>query len=148
MVKFNGYRAFLRSIKRTMPKTSRKERAFIRYSSQVSRRYYVNCWSSLEEFVFAILAYLGEHGNFIHNFPFPSPKGSFYKLDFYDFERGLIIEVDGVFHTALPTQKIRDQERDKHLESYWNTILHVTSKDFKEPGFVFKKVSKFLKVYG
>jgi hypothetical protein len=145
MLRYNGYRSFLRAIKRPMPKTSRRERAFIKYSSEVSRRYYLNCWSSLEETTFAVLALLGEEASFIHNFPFPSPKGSFYKLDFYDFERMLILEVDGVFHTALPNQKARDEEKDKYLRSFGNRVLRLTSANFKDLRYLRDKISKFLR---
>lgn len=129
---FNGYRGFLRAAKRKMPATSAKERAFIKYSGNVSRRYYINCWSSLEEYTFAALVLLREENNFIHNCPFPSPKGSFYHLDFFDFDRMLLIEVDGIFHTAIPGQKERDAERDKYIGSFGIRILRLNSNDFKD----------------
>jgi len=132
MHRFNGYRAFLKAIKRPMPPTSAKERAFIKYSSNVSKRYYINCWSTLEEYTFAALVLLKEENNFIHNCPFPSPKGSYYQLDFFDFDRMLLIEVDGIFHTAIPGQKERDAERDKYIGSFGIRILRLNSNDFKD----------------
>jgi very-short-patch-repair endonuclease len=303
MHRFNGYRAFLKAIKRPMPPTSAKERAFIKYSSNVSKRYYINCWSTLEEYTFAALVLLNEENNFIHNCPFPSKiskdyitqltllylrscserndscpqvkqieditrntlksgrrlsivggqsirintenssingdsrikkslnstnenitprirekffrnnkkmkedlkgkcvlnlsrlsaanvqyvgrqiqeflssiidldvkrenhglkfinyhrknycplfnfcariatllstllksksRGSFYHLDFFDFDRMLLIEVDGIFHTAIPGQKERDAERDRYIGSFGIRILRLNSNNFKD----------------
>jgi len=132
MDRFGGYRSFLRRIKRPMPKTSAKERAFIRYSSNVSLNYYKNNWSSLEELAWCFLINLGLEDFFIHNCPFPSPSGSFYKLDFFSILFKLHISVDGVFHSAIPKQKERDEEKDKYLAKYNIKTIHLTSSDFKD----------------
>jgi hypothetical protein len=144
MRKFNGYRAFLKAIKRPMPPTSRKERAFIKYSGNVSRRYFINCWSSLEESTFGVLVLLGHENDFIHNCPFPSPKGSFYKLDFFDFINLLDIEVDGIFHTAIPGQAERDAERDAYIRSFGIDVLRLTSEDFHDLRIINRKVAQFI----
>jgi len=144
MRKFNGYRAFLKAIKRPMPPTSRKERAFIKYSGNVSRRYFINCWSSLEESTFGVLTLLDRENDFIHNFPFPSPKGSFYKLDFFDYVNLLDIEVDGIFHTAIPGQAERDAERDVYIQSFGIDVLRLTSQDFHDLRIILNKVAQFI----
>lgn len=142
--RFNGYRSFLRAAKRKMPPTSAKERAFIKYSSNVSRRYFENEWSSLEERAFWALGVLGEEDRFIHNCPFPSPSGHMYKLDFFDIDRKIVIEVDGVYHTALPTQKEKDNEKDAYLEKFGIRVLRLDSNDFKDLRTIHAKISQFI----
>lgn len=141
---FNGYRAFLRAMKRPMPPTSKKEWAFIRYSSRVSRRYYENCWSSLEEITFCLLELTLPDNDFIHNFPWPSPKGSFYKLDFYSPRLHKVIEADGIYHTALPTQRILDAAKDAYLKTFNVKVLRLNSNDFNNLPSAIKKVRRFL----
>ena len=143
MKKYNGYRAFLRIAKRKMPRTSRKERAFIKYSSNDSRHYYENCWSNLEELTFMVLVDLGEEDNFIHNCLFPSPSGHFYQIDFFDPFRVLFIEVDGVYHTALPSQRAKDIERDVYLSRY-GRVLRLASKDFSDLKEMKNKINEFI----
>jgi len=143
MKKYNGYRAFLRTANRKMPRTSRKERAFIKYSSNVSRHYFENCWSNPEELTFAVLVLLGEEDNFIHNCLFPSPSGHFYRIDFFDPFRILFIEVDGVYHTALPSQRLKDIERDIYLSKY-GRVLRLNSADFNDLKRMRNRINEFI----
>lgn len=136
MEQFGGYRAFLRRIGRPMPKTNAREEAFIRYSSMVSRWYHVNKWSSLEEYAWAVLEYLDLNNTFIHNFPFPSPKGSYYKLDFFNPWLKARIAIDGVFHQALPRQARLDEAKDAYLEQFGIKTLHLTGRDLHEADLV------------
>ena len=143
MDRFGGYRSFLRRIKRPMPRTSAKERAFIRYSSNVSLNYFKNNWSSLEELTWCILEYLDMEEIFVHNFSFPSPKGSYYKIDFFSLDLLARIEVDGIFHSAIPKQAERDKEKDDYFSKFGIVTLHLTSEDFKDLRIVTKKVLNF-----
>jgi very-short-patch-repair endonuclease len=143
---FNGYRSFLAIIHYPMPRTTKAEKTFIKYSSMVSRSYFINCWSTLEELTWSFLEYLNVAERFIHNFPFPSQSGPkyYYKLDFFDSMNLLHLSVDGIFHQAIPTQKDRDLLKDEWLRRYGIDTLHLMSKDFKDWRTTIHKIDDFL----
>jgi len=139
MKQFGGYRAFCRATNRKYPKTSAREAAFIKLSSAASRRWHYNNWSSLEEITWAILESFNVADEYIHNCPFPSPKGRWYKLDFFNPFTMKVIEVDGPFH-RIQTNKKLDQLKDKWLASFGITVLRLTLKDFKNWNIIIDKL--------
>jgi len=126
-----------------MPPTTAKEKAFIKYSSRASLNYFANEWSSLEETTWAILEKLGAN-EYIHNCLFPSPKDSYYKLDFFNPLQQKHISVDGIFHKAITHQSLRDREKDSYLASYGIETLHLVSEDFKDWKRLKEKIRRFI----
>ena len=54
-----------------------------------------------------------------------------YIADFYCYELGLIIEIDGVYHTH-DEQSVLDLLREKDLEEYGLTILRFTEQEVRK----------------
>jgi len=144
MKTFGGYRAFCRATHRKYPKTSKAEAAFIKYSSSCSKRWHYNHWSSLEELVWCFLEYLDVARDFIHNCPFPGPKGGRCKIDFYNPFTHKRISVDGVFHKVINSMKEYDRLKDKWYASWGIESLHITSDDFKDWSIIIDKLRKFI----
>lgn len=134
--RFNGYKSFIRYLGRPMPKSTSRDKSFAKIASKCSNEHHKIGWSNLEIQLWASLVYLDIHTDFIHNFPFPSPKGRYYKLDFYNIEHNLCIEVDGMFHSAIPQQKSHDEFRDRYLKSCGVTILRLSGNDIVNQDFI------------
>lgn len=130
--RFGSYSSFLRRLKRPIP----KNKSFTNISSKCSNRHHHTGWSTLEEKVWSVLVYLGVATDFVHNCPFPSPSNHHYRLDFYNIDYNLCLEVDGLFHKILPSQKARDNRRDEYLESCGIFTLRLSGDDISNPNFI------------
>ena len=53
------------------------------------------------------------------------PMGPFV-LDFFCFEAGLVVEVDGPYHLA---RRARDRQRDRWLRAEGLTVVHLTNQE-------------------
>jgi len=135
MRNWNGYRAFLRSIKMKAPTPTPREQAFINFSSICAKRYYANGeWSKFEKEIKPIIdkICLDLGLTYEHNFKFPSMKGKgYYKFDFYFFFRNepikRRIECNGVFHNIGNTKE-RDKLIDEYLLKFGIQTLRITVK--------------------
>jgi very-short-patch-repair endonuclease len=52
-----------------------------------------------------------------------------YIVDFYCYELGIVIEIDGISHRDKGQY---DQKRDEYLESYGLKILHISDQNIKQ----------------
>ena len=140
--KYGGYRTFCRVNHIPEPKPTKQQRAFIRYSSRCSRRYYRNNrWSTLDLKTKEILESLGFIYNldFYHNYRMPSARGRTYELDIFFPTILLVFENNGLFHN-LGNSRERDREKAEWLKKYGIKVVFLESKEFNDLGSLKAKV--------
>jgi len=132
--KYGGYRAFCRANRIPEPKPTKQQRAFIKYSSRCSRRYYKNNrWSTLDLKTKEILESLGfiYNQDFFHNYKVPSARGRTYELDIFFPTILLAFENNGLFHN-LGNGRERDREKAEWLKRYGIKVVFLESKEFND----------------
>lgn len=71
-----------------------------------------------------------------------------YIADFYCYELGLIIEIDGVYHTH-DEQSVLDALREKDLEEYDLTILRFSEQEVRKDMInVLRAIEAYIETYG
>lgn len=68
-----------------------------------------------------------------------SIQGKNYRLDFYSPEFNIAIEIDGKYHKSK-TQKLKDMERQKKIESHLNCKFYRYNTDSNLPFYMFCQV--------